>query len=289
MQATSTPLRVLVTGANKGIGYGIVETILKNAGEQVGSYHILLSSRDVAAGESAAAEIRSKYPGSKIQVVQLDIANKQSIAALVGRLQQEGGIDVLMNNAGFAFKGPRIDSEVISVTLSINYWGTKNLTEALLAAGLVKPQGKIVVVSSLAGKFRDLSRRNPAVFAQLSQYKKGSLTVEELDAIVRRFESEMEDETKRGSWLGTVYGSSKLYLSIYTYLLSRSPRLLDNHIQAYACCPGWVNTDMTKGSGAPLTAYEGADTPYFLMNVSDKVDLTIQGEFFSKRTVNSLE
>ena len=186
-----------MTGANKGIGYGIVETILKNAGEQVGSYHILLSSRDVAAGESAAAEIRSKYPGSKIQVVQLDIANKQSIAALVGRLQQEGGIDVLMNNAGFAFKGPRIDSEVISVTLSINYWGTKNLTEALLAAGLVKPQGKIVVVSSLAGKFRDLSRRNPAVFAQLSQYKKGSLTVEELDAIVRRFESEMEDEARQ--------------------------------------------------------------------------------------------
>ena len=73
----------------------------------------------------------------------------------------------------------------------------------------------------------------------------------------------------------------------YTYLLSRTPRILDSGIQVYACCPGWCRTDM--GGQSAMYTYEGADTPYFLMNVSDKVDLTIQGEFFSKRTVNSLE
>jgi len=186
-------------------------------------------------------------------------------------------------------EGPRIDKEVIDGTMGVNYHGTRYLTEALLDNDLIAQNGKIIFVSSSMGKFGQLPTKNPEAYGILSKYKEGNLTVDGLEKIVKQFETDMVDESKRSHWLNTIYGSSKLYLSIYAYLLSRTPKVTQKHIQVYACCPGWCQTDMTKGSGAPLTYLQGAETPYFLMTLTDKVDDKYQGLFFSNKTVTSLD
>lgn len=285
----SKQLRVLVTGSNQGVGYGIIETILKSSDTKRASIHILMTSRNVEAGTESANKLKTQYEGADIEVVELDISSTDSIDRLVTHLKQQGPIDYLVNNAGVATKGPNIDEHVVKFTMGTNYWATKLFTETLLSHSLVNPNGKIVFVSSMAGKFRDLPTRNPDVFAKLNSYKKNGLTVEELDEIVKRFSIEILDESKKAHWVNSVYGQSKLYLSIYSYLLSRRESIINNNIQVYASCPGWVNTSMTAGSGASRTVLEGAETPCYVLHLSENVDLSIQGEFFSNKTKTPLD
>ena len=282
-------LRVLVTGSNKGIGYGILERILQeNQGNQ-SKYHLIMTSRDPKAGEEAAQKLREQYKTNAIEVMKLDVGSKQSVTELVDALSKQGPLDVLINNAGTSFSGPRIDEEVIDVTLGTNYHGAKQLTEAMLNHNLIKEGGKVIFVSSMMGRFGNLKALNPEAYSILSQYNTGT-TIEQLDKVVQQYQTEMRDVSQRGKWLSTVYGSSKLYLTIYTYLLSRQKRVLDKHIQVYACCPGWCRTDMTKTAGQqpPKSYLEGADTPYYLMTFKDAIDMSVQGEFFSERTKTNI-
>ncbi len=56
----------------------------------------------------------------------------------------------------------------------------------------------------------------------------------------------------------------------------------------YACCPGWCQTDMTKGTGAPKTADQGAETPAMLVGLPFKIDPKIQGLFFFEGCIDEL-
>jgi len=288
MQAAK-PLRVVVTGSNKGIGYGIIEYILQQSSHGGPKCSLIMTSRDHQNGVEAINKLKATYPDADVHQLALDISCKESVNKFVQELKKEGPIDVLFNNAGISFNGPRIDKEVVEGTMGVNYHGTRYLTETLLDNDLIVPNGKIIFISSMAGKFNQLPTRNPEVYATLSKYKEGSLTVEALEKIIKDFETDMVDESKRSRWNNTIYGASKMYLSIYVYLLSRSSRITERGIQVYACCPGWCQTDMTKGMKAPLTSLQGAETPYFLMTLTDKVDDKYQGLFFSNKTVTSLD
>ena len=161
---TGKTLRVLVTGSNKGIGYGILERILQeNQGDQ-SKYHLIMTARDPKAGEEAAQKLRAQYKTNGLEVMKLDVGNKSSITELVDLITKQGPLDVLINNAGTSFSGPRIDEEVIDVTLGTNYHGAKQLTEALLNHNLIKDGGKIIFVSSMMGRFGNLKELNPPAY-----------------------------------------------------------------------------------------------------------------------------
>ena len=288
MQQAHRP-RVIVTGSNKGIGYGIVELALKHAANGTGPhYHIILTTRDLAAGEAAISQLRSQYKDADLELLQLDIADKASIQQAMEKLKQSGPIDILVNNAGMAHKGSNIDNDVVKTTLGTNYFGTRDFTEAIFDNGLLNKNGKIVMVSSIAGKFREFPQVNPEAYATLNRYK-SDLTVGELDKVTDLYMSEMMHEDKRKNWLNNTYAASKLFLNIYTFLVAKSPKILEQNIQVYTCHPGWVQTDMTKGSAAPLTIDQGAETPYFLMTFRDSVDPSVQGEFFDNKKVAPLQ
>jgi NAD(P)-dependent dehydrogenase (short-subunit alcohol dehydrogenase family) len=90
---------VFVTGANKGIGYAIVQSLL----ESDKSYHVFLGSRSVKRGEAAAEKLRKDTASSPntVEVVQLDIADDASIEKAYETVQTKAGrLDVLVNNAG---------------------------------------------------------------------------------------------------------------------------------------------------------------------------------------------
>jgi NAD(P)-dependent dehydrogenase (short-subunit alcohol dehydrogenase family) len=280
-------IRVLVTGSNKGIGKGAVEVLLAKPFSN--RIHIIMAVRNTALGELTKTELLAKYPHAKLEVFQLDQADQASITAAVERLKGNP-IDWLVNNAGTSFSGPRIDHEVISVTMGVNYYGVKKLTESFLDAGLIKDHGVIVNVTSMAGLFRDLSSRNPQAYAKLSAYQKGELTVAELDSIVGLFEKEMLTPELRSRWRETIYGSSKLFLNIYTYLLAREKRVTDKDIQVYAVSPGWCKTDMTKtfGDAPPLTNTEGGDRVVDFLGQYTAIQPNLQGQFFENKALFSL-
>ena len=94
---SSTKVAV-VSGSNKGIGFAIVRALCQKFEGDV-----ILTSRNEQRGAEAVKLLEAE--GLKPKFHQLDIDNKESIEKLRADMQQQyGGIDVLVNNAGIAFK-----------------------------------------------------------------------------------------------------------------------------------------------------------------------------------------
>ena len=89
-----------VTGASRGIGRAIAIAL---AAEGV---HLALFGRDVARCEALAHELRTAHDGLRVVVVSLDLgqpaAIKPAVATAIGQM---GGVDILVNCAGGAYRG----------------------------------------------------------------------------------------------------------------------------------------------------------------------------------------
>ena len=103
---------VVVTGGTRGIGRGIAGVFARN------DARVLVTGRDVAAGEKAAAEI-----GGDVHFLQADVSKRadcQRVAATAA--ERFGGIDVLCANAGI-FPGARIEEmteDDLDLVLGVN-------------------------------------------------------------------------------------------------------------------------------------------------------------------------
>ena len=106
---------IIVTGSNKGIGYGIVENLAAKQG-----WNIIMACRNVELGEKSKAELLIKFPQASIQLEQLDVSNDKSIENFVKVVDEKyKKIDVLLNNAGVAAKGDAFDSDVVNFTFGV--------------------------------------------------------------------------------------------------------------------------------------------------------------------------
>ena len=129
----------LVTGANRGIGKALVEELIAR-----GAAKVWLGVRKV---ESASALVE-QY-GDKVEAVQLDVTNTDSIAALPEALQS---VELLFNNAGVLDTIPveHADAESsLKFNLEVNLYGVVRLTNHLLPSLKSKAQGAIVTVGSV--------------------------------------------------------------------------------------------------------------------------------------------
>merc|ERR1711976_565580 len=94
----SVPRVAVVTGGNKGVGFGIVRGLAKQFNGDV-----YLTARDPKLGMAAVTSLMDE--GLKVHFHQLDINDKPSIERLKDFLKEKyNGLDVLVNNAGIAFK-----------------------------------------------------------------------------------------------------------------------------------------------------------------------------------------
>jgi len=262
----------VVTGANKGIGFFITKILVSSGSVS----NVILTARSPDLGLKAVQEIsNSKTNNTQLSFHQLDISDQTSVSTFTDYIKATypGGIDILVNNAGIAFKGSATEpfAEQARVTLGINYFGTKRVSEALLP--LLKEGGKAVFVSSALGLLSSIT--NPALKDQLIS---PLLTLASLDELMSSFILEAEKGThKEKGWPGSAYGTSKIGMSALTRIYARQyPKL-----QVNACCPGWCRTDLA-GDRAPKSAEEGADTPSFLALSPPPA---VSGALFSDRKI----
>ena len=131
---------VLVTGANRGIGFGFVEALLAR-----GIKRVYATTRDL----SNSGELKA-LP-DVVEVLQLDINSTESIDKLIAEIPE---LDVLINNAGVAnISNFSSETSIAIATLEMqtNYFGTLQLTNKLLPALRKSSAAAIINVSSIAG------------------------------------------------------------------------------------------------------------------------------------------
>lgn len=145
----------LVSGANRGIGREIARQLTDKG------LTVVVSSRDLAKGEAAAAEL-----GGSAVATQLDVRDEGSASSAVDFVEGEfGRLDVLVNNAGIGGShlpgGAEADLDAVKEVLETNLFGAWRL--ATLALQLMRRDGygRIVNVSSGMGQLSDMGGGNP--------------------------------------------------------------------------------------------------------------------------------
>ena len=245
----------IVTGSNKGIGFAIVKALCSKFDGDV-----FLTSRNEDRGLEAVKKLENE--GLRAKYHQLDIDNVDSIKRLRDDIVAAyGGIDVLVNNAGIAFKNADTTpfATQAKVTLATNFFGTLEASKLLLPH--IRPNGRVVNVSSFVSSY---SLKKCSAELQKT-FRSEAITEEELVAKMKEFIADTHDGsyTQKG-WPGTAYGVSKIGVTVMSRIHARWLREQGkNDVLLNACCPGWVKTDMA-GPKATKTPDEGAETPVYL-------------------------
>jgi NAD(P)-dependent dehydrogenase (short-subunit alcohol dehydrogenase family) len=129
----------LITGANKGLGRETAQRLLADGHE------VWVAARDPARGLVAADELGARF-------VELDVTDDASVAAAAQRVGGEGGLDVLVNNAGIL--GPRRDvgeltADDVRAVFETNVFGIVRVTRAFLP--LLERSDNPVIVNVSSG------------------------------------------------------------------------------------------------------------------------------------------
>ncbi|KAI9716425.1 MAG: hypothetical protein M1812_005320 [Candelaria pacifica] len=101
-----TPLRILITGSNRGIGLSTLHLLATRSPQ----HHYILGTRSLAAGTSALASLHAAgIPTSvKIEVLELDVCSDGSVRRAERWVRGEvGGLNCLVNNAGIPVREGR--------------------------------------------------------------------------------------------------------------------------------------------------------------------------------------
>jgi 3-oxoacyl-[acyl-carrier protein] reductase len=133
----------LVTGASRGIGASIAETLARD-----GAHVVLL---DIPKQGEELAKTANGIGGSTLQV---DITAEDAPKEIVDYLKERhGGVDVFVHNAGITQDKTlgRMSDDQWNAVLAVNLTSQEKINDALIEGDVLKPGARIVTVSSMSG------------------------------------------------------------------------------------------------------------------------------------------
>jgi NAD(P)-dependent dehydrogenase (short-subunit alcohol dehydrogenase family) len=136
----------VVTGGASGIGYAIAA---RAAGEGM---TVVLADVDEPALERAAASLRGR--GAAVHPIWADVADRESVQKLAGRVQAEvGDVWLLVNNAGVYLSAPfnQMPLAQWEFVIGVNLWGVVHCLQAFLPGMVARDSGYVVNTSSIDG------------------------------------------------------------------------------------------------------------------------------------------
>jgi NAD(P)-dependent dehydrogenase (short-subunit alcohol dehydrogenase family) len=206
---------ILITGANKGLGF-------ETARQLVAAGHtVYLGSRDAERGRAAAEQVGARP-------VVIDVTDDASVAAAAKTIEADGGLDVLVNNAGIEGRTPEggvigaedVTADMMRTQFETNVFGVVRVTHAFLP--LLRRSSAPVVVnvsSGLASLAGATAKESPAY-----------------------------------AYPGVAYPASKAAVNMVTVQFAKAfPNMRINAVE-----PGYTKTDLNANTGIQ-TVEQGAE------------------------------
>lgn len=206
---------ILITGANKGLGYETARQLI------AAGHTVYVGARDATRGRAAAEALGARF-------VQIDVTDDASVAAAAKTVADDGGLDVLVNNAGVE---PRtagagfppvaeVTGEDMRAVFDVNVFGQVRMLHAFLP--LLQASAAPVVVNVSSGLSLTRMLADPASFTHF--------------------------------YPGVEYPASKAAVNMVTVQYAKAfPGIRINAVE-----PGYTDTDLNHHTGTQ-TVEEGAE------------------------------
>jgi NAD(P)-dependent dehydrogenase (short-subunit alcohol dehydrogenase family) len=148
---------ILITGANKGLGREAARQLI------AAGHTVYVGARDLARGQATAEELGARF-------VQIDVTDDDSVAAAAKTIAADGGLDVLVNNAGIELRADDggflpvagVTGDSMRAVFDTNVFGQVRMLHAFLP--LLQRSSAPVVVNVSSGLSRTREIADPDSF-----------------------------------------------------------------------------------------------------------------------------
>lgn len=211
--------KVLITGANRSIGFEAARQLLRKG------YYVYLGSRSLENGSEAVEKLKAEGL-NEVEAIRIDVSDDESVKAARAEIGEKTEVlDALINNAGILGGMDQTTSTDIAVFKEVfdtNLFGVVRVTQAFMDLLRKSDQPRIVNVTSGLG----------------------SLTLHN------------DPAWKYYKVKAAIYNSSKAALNMYTITLAYELR--DTPFKVNAVDPGYTATDFNHHSGTGTVEEAGA-------------------------------
>lgn len=159
-------MKILITGANTGIGFATAEQLVKNG------QHVILACRNPLKAQAALKKLRALDQG-QVDFISLDLNSLKHTRKAADEISDRyGDLDVLINNAGLFAKTKQLTQDGFEQQFGVNYLGHFLFTQKLLPVLEKAPKARIIHLASIAhwagsikpNKFRAEGFYNPLFY-----------------------------------------------------------------------------------------------------------------------------
>jgi NAD(P)-dependent dehydrogenase (short-subunit alcohol dehydrogenase family) len=252
----------VVTGANQGLGFAVVEALCRELDADV-----YLAARDESRGAEAVATLRAR--GLAPRLALLDVDDPHSIERFASAIRSEhGGIDVVYSNASRRMVRDVPFAKQVRPFVTTANLATTRLIDQL--GPMLRPDGRFIVVASSFGRLRHLPESLRARFDQAETLRAvDDVMLAYVDAVERGVAAEQ-------GWPEWINIPSKVGQVAAMRVYARARR--NDELVIDAVCPGLIDTaasrpwfdDMSKAQTAEAAARDvvwlatapRADLPY---------------------------
>jgi NAD(P)-dependent dehydrogenase (short-subunit alcohol dehydrogenase family) len=228
----------LVTGANQGIGYALVEEL---AARWSPEDLVLLTGRN----ESRVAEAAERAAGApatvaRVEGVRLDVTDADAVARMAAELtRQYGGTDVVISNATARITPDLSQEEQADEFIDVANGGTHAMLRSF--GPVVRPGGRLIVVASSLGTLGNLDARMHPLFE--------SPSLDEVESLVESWRAAIHDGTAKDlGWPRWINVPSKVaqVAAVRAVARERAAADLADGTLVAAVCPGLVDTPTSR-------------------------------------------
>ncbi|HEY4198516.1 MAG TPA: SDR family NAD(P)-dependent oxidoreductase [Mucilaginibacter sp.] len=210
---------VLITGANKGIGFEVARQLAERG------YFVYVGSRDEEKGRGALEKL-NELGMTNADMLAIDVSDSHSVRMAQKELERKiSALDILINNAGIAGEQPQDlatgSMENLRKIFDTNFFGMVQTTQAFLP--LLKRSGSAVIINVSS----------------------------EVGSIGLRTDTARNKNRDKYN----AYGTSKTAVNGFTVMLANELR--DLRISVNSVTPGYTATDLNQNQGAK-TVGQGA-------------------------------